>query len=714
MTRRRHDIDYLCNPKSVAVIGASETRGKWGHELLMGIINGKYKGKIYPINPKAAEIAGLKAYPSVLDIEGPVDLAIIGIKAPLVLQAVEECRQKGVKAALIIATGFAETGEEGKGLQEEVVKAAGEMRIVGPNTAGVLDLGNNFNATFLHPLKGSFDILSQGGNVVVELQINASKRGVGFNKFIHFGNQSDVGIVDCLDYVRDDPNAKVILMYIEGLKPGEGNQLVRVAKEVTKSKPVVALKVGATKEGARGARSHTGSLAGENRIYDAAFEQAGVIRVENSHELLYIGEALAKLPLMKGNRLGVLTDGGSHSAMGCDAASKSGLTLTNLSEETQEKLANILLPQSIKWNPVDFAGAADADLLLFSKAAELMLQDDNIDGLLVAGSCFGGYSRWFGATTEPEVAHEMTRLLAKYGKPIVVHNYFGAEEVPALEIMNKGGILIHTQVETAAKCLGALAKYNKYLERVKGEKPPSAPKEPKRRVGQIIEGVKTVGRSNLLETEAKEILREYGLPVTAFRLAKSSEQAVAAARDIGYPVVAKIVSPQIIHKSDAGGVKLDLKDDSEVAKAFDEIVKNAKKYDKAAQIEGVILSPMEKKGVEVIVGMTKDSQFGPVVMFGLGGIFVEVLKDVSFRVVPLTRSDAYEMVEEIKGLPILKGIRGEEAKDIEAIVDAILKVSQLVSEYPEIQELDLNPILAYSKGVAIVDARILLSEDSTK
>jgi len=707
-----HTLEHIVNPRSVAIIGASATPGKWGHEILKGIITGGYKGCVYPVNPKGGEILGLRAYARVSDIEGPVDLAIIGTQAQLVLDSVRDCRDKGVKGVVVISAGFRETGESGKSREEEFLKEAGSVRIIGPNTMGIMNLSIDFNATFLHPLKGKISILTQGGNVAVEAEYNARKRGIGFNKLLHVGNQSDLSIPEFLDYLKDDPGTEVILLYIEGLQEKGGEQLARIAKEVTRIKPIVVLKTGVTNAGSRGALSHTGSLAGEDRIYDAAFKQVGMIRVATSHELMNVGEALLKAPIMRGNKFGDLTDGGSHSAMGCDAASKYGLQLSFLSEETQERLRDILLPQSIRWNPVDFAGAADADLHVFPRAAELMLQDDNVDGLLITGAVFGGYSTWFGAGVEEEVAHLLVALPKKYGKPVVLHNYFGVEESPAVQIMSKGGIPVYPIVEDAARCLAALAEYGLYLEKAGGATTSVSlgPKTTRRTgVDQIIKGVAAT-RGSLLETEAKGILREYGIPVTDFELAANREQAVTIARRLGYPVAMKVVSAQIVHKTDAGGIKLDLKADEEVSKAFDDIIENVKKYDKDAQIEGIMVSPMEREGAEVIVGATRDPQFGPVIMFGLGGVFVEVLKDVAFRIVPLERRDAYEMIKEVKGYPVLEGVRGQKGKDIDALADIILKVSNFVMENEVIGELDLNPIFVFERGASVVDARMILSQ----
>jgi acyl-CoA synthetase (NDP forming) len=707
-----HSLEHIVSPRSVAIIGASATPGKWGHEILKGIVTGGYAGRVYPVNPKGGEMLGLRAYARVSDIEGPVDLAIIGTQAQLVLDSVRDCREKGVKGVVVISAGFRETGESGRNAEEELVREAGSVRIIGPNTMGIMNLSIDFNATFLHPLKGKISILTQGGNVAVEAEYNARKRGIGFNKLFHVGNQSDLSIPEFLDCLKDDRDTEVILLYIEGLQEKGGEQLARIAKEVTRIKPIVVLKTGVTKAGSRGALSHTGSLAGEDRIYGAAFKQVGMIRVATSHELINVGEALLKAPIMRGNKFGVLTDGGSHSAMGCDAASRYGLELPFLSEETQERLRDILLPQSIRWNPVDFAGAADADLRVFPRAAELMLQDDNVDGLLIAGAVFGGYSAWFGAGAEEEVAHLLVDLPKKYGKPVVLHNYFGVEDSLAVQIMSKGGIPVYPIVEDAARCLAALAEYGLYLEkarRVSGSISVGSKIRRRTSVDRIVKGVAAT-RGSLLETEAKGILREYGIPVTDFELAANGEQAVSIARRFGYPVAMKVVSPQIVHKTDAGGIKLDLKADEEVSKAFDNIVENVKKYDKDAQLEGVMISPMEREGAEVIVGATRDPQFGPVIMFGLGGVFVEVLKDVAFRIVPVERRDAYEMIKEVKGYPVLEGVRGQKGKDIEALADIILKVSNLVTENEVIRELDLNPIFVFERGASVVDARMILSQ----
>ena len=459
----KRDIEYICEPSSVAIIGASPTPGKWGHAVLRGIIEGGYQGRVYPINPRVNEMLGLRSYASVLDVDSQIELAIIGIGANLVPKAVEDCRKKGVKAVIIITAGFAELGTEGKKRQEEIVKIAGGMRLVGPNVLGIANLSHNFTATYLRPLKGTFALICQGGNVTAEVENIAHSRGLGFTQILNVGNQTDVGICDFLDYAQGDPSTKAILMYIEGFRKGEGRRFIQLARQITKNKPITAIKVGVTDVGARAASSHTGSLVGDDAVCDAAFKQGGVIRARNSLELVEFADALVKLPLMKGNKFGILVDGGSHSVMACDAAAKYGLELAPLTENTKNALKETLFAHSSVGNPVDFAGAMDADVKVLTRAAALMLQDENVDGLIIAGLNYGGYSKWWGS--REEVAPEFADLPSKYGKPVVVHNVFAVETPPAVQKMRDGGIPVFTDVERAARCMSVLANYGMYLDK---------------------------------------------------------------------------------------------------------------------------------------------------------------------------------------------------------------------------------------------------------
>jgi len=550
-------LDSILKPQLIAVIGASASEGKWGHAILKGIIEGGYRGEIYPINPKGGEILGLPAYPTILEVKKPIDFAVIGIKASLVPQRIAECRESGVKSVMIVSGGFSEAGEEGKTLQEQIIQTAGDMRIVGPNTVGIINLNHNLNVSYLRPLKGPLALICQGGNVFNEVEYIAHSKGVGFTYLVDPSNQADVSICDFLEYIRLDPDTKVILMYIEGFKCGEGSRFIKLAKEITKTKPIVAIKTGVTAEGARAARSHTSSLAGKEAIYSAAFKQAGVIRVKNPQELVDVAEVFVKLPHMKGNRIGLLVDGGSHATMACDAISQYGLKLSSLSSETQSILRDILLPHSSVSNPVDFAGAMDADVRVLPKAAEVLLKDERVEALLIAGINFGGYSRWFGvADLEIEAARELNGMLQKYSKPIIFHNTVLSENTPALEIIRSMGIPVFYDVEKAAKCLASLASHGMYSQKNTGRALQPEPVKKNKEVGELIQRAKTAGRANLFESEAKEVLKECGLPVAEFRVARSRDGAIMASREIGYPVAEKIMSAQIIHKSDIGGVVL--------------------------------------------------------------------------------------------------------------------------------------------------------------
>jgi acetyltransferase len=708
----KSDLDCIFNPKSVAVIGASNQRGKWGYVMLEHIIQGGFKGCIYPINPKGGEIQGLKAYTNIKDVPGTIDLVVIGIPAPLVQAAVEDCAAKGVKGLIIVTAGYAEMGEEGKKLQEKLAQTVRDcdMKLVGPNCVGIQSASSNLNATPLAFVKGNVGFLCQSGNLSEDMRLLLQQRGWGFSRLISMGNQVGIGFDEYLKYLADDPTTKVVLLHIEAVK--DGHKFMEAARKVVKNKPVVALKVGETEAGARAIMSHTASLAGNFQIYQAAFKQLGIVPCSDIADLVDLGGTLAQLPPLKDRRIAVLTDGGGHGALASDALERAGFKMPVISQDTQQKLRAVLMPQSQVGNPVDFAGAAEYDLWRYVQVTDIILNDKDIDGFLIVGALFGLYSEMFGPELkdlELNVTRELCKLAKKYAKPVIMHNMPVGDNEP-LKILREGGIPIYYKVETAVRCMAALAEYGAYLEKAKameGDKPAPAVKKPK--ANQIIEKAKAAGRNTLLESEAKEILKEYGLPVGDFRLAKTKQEAVTFANELGFPVAAKIVSPQIVHKSDAGGVKLNLKDASEVENAFDEITNNAKAYNKDAEIQGVLLSPMEKKGIEVIIGMTRDRLFGPTVMFGLGGIFVEVLKDVSFRIVPLSKADAYEMVKEIKGYPILKGVRGTDPGDIEAIVDLILKISSLAAANEAINELDLNPVFVFKKGASIVDARMILA-----
>ncbi len=708
------DLSALISPRSVALIGASPNPMKWGGFMSKRLVESGYNGDIYLVATKRGEILGRQTYGSILEIEESVDLAVIGIPARFVPDAVRECIQKGVKGIVVVTAGFGETGEEGRRLERELVEMARKAgtRIVGPNCLGIYNPSIGLNTTPLSFPTGYFTFLTQSGNFAMDVNYSLRNRGLGYTRFVSLGNQMDVSLEECLQYMKDDPDTKAVLLYMEGLK--NGREFLRVAKETTRNRPTVAIKVGTSAAGMRAAASHTGSLAGSSEVYDAALKQVGVIRVFNSYELAYVAEALARCPLPKNNRIAILTDGGGHGVMGSDAAERLGLEVPVLRTETQERLKSFLPPQASTRNPVDFAGGAEADLWNFVRCSEALLQDEDVGSLVIVGQ-YGGYgidlaSEFF--ELEEKVSRRLTELVGEYGKPILNHTMYEPSRPKSLRILSEGGIPVYPSVEMAMKSLSALVEYREYLERLREEdqeQPISMPEDRVRVAREVIREVRRSGRVNLVETEAGEILRAYGLPLPASKLARSGQEAVAIAEEVGFPVAMKVVSPDIIHKTEAGGVKLNVTSKSSAAEAFSEIVRNAHAHGDKVRVFGVMVTPMARSGIETIVGMTTDPTFGPTLMFGLGGIFVEILKDVSFRVAPVTEIDARRMISEIRGFPVLKGVRGQKPADIDALADVIRRVSALVTEIPEIAEMDLNPVFAYEKGVCVIDTRIILS-----
>ena len=706
------NLEYIFNPSSVAVIGATNNPLKWGNWISKSLIESGWKGDIYLINGRGGEVCGLKAYPTVTDVGSSVDLAIVGVPTPLVADVVQDCLNNNVKGIIIISAGFGEIGEEGKKLENKLVEMArrGGSRIVGPNCAGIYNAASDLNATIVSFLKGPLALISQSGNFGLNLNFFAKRRGLGFSKWISLGNQADIQFHEYLEYIRYDYNTRAVIMYMEAVK--DGRKFLKVAKETTKVKPVVVLKAGVSSAGMRSAASHTGALASSNDVYDAAFRQSGVIRVNNSSELLNVGEALSKCALPAGNNIAILSDGGGDATLAADAAERFGLRVPLLSRETQAKLSQTIPAGAIHSvrNPVDFA--SEADLWCFVKCTEILLQDADINGVVICGG-FGSYKDTFTGfeNTEEQIAPKISHLQVEYKKPIILESNFLVEGPRSLKILSEQGVPVYGDVETAMKCMSCLMEYASYLARAEDKvsvlPPPATPGHYK--AGLVIDQAEAIGRKVLVETEARVILKEYGLPVSDFRLATSQDEAARMADELGYPVVMKVVSPDIIHKSDAGGVRLNINSGEDVARLYEKIIDGAARYKPGANIYGVMITRMEPKGTEVIVGMIRDRVFGPTLMFGLGGIFVEVLKDVSFRIAPLTRNDAYDMISQIKGFPILKGVRGEKPKDIEALADMLVNVSAFVIENPRVQELDLNPVFAFEKGASVIDARIILT-----
>jgi len=704
-------LENVFNPRSVAVIGASEVPGKASERRTRSLIEGGYKGDIYLINPKRSELFGRKAYPSITEIDGEVDLVMIVVAPRFLTSAVADSVKMGAKGIIIITAGLGESGEEGKKIESEILEEAARTGafVIGPNCSGMFSSSADINFLGVPQIeKGSISVLAQSGNVIDSLTHYARMRGVGFSKIISVGNAIGVNFHEYIDYLKDDPDTKVIMTYLEGIK--DGNNLVRVVRETAKKKPVIALKVGRSSAGARAAASHTGSLAGDEVIVDAAFRQAGIVRVSNADELFDMAEVFASCPLPKGNRVAILSEGGGDNSIAADNAEKYGMDVPVLSTETQEKMKPFLLEGMPASNPIDYGGTAEENPHMITECVKVCMEDDQVDGIFLTGF-FGGFKDIIAphvAELEEKASKDMVDLVQKYTKPLFVHTSFARDPIKSLDILKAAGVPVIESSERTAQCLSALMHFSINQKKISRMQIPTGAAKERPAVKKLFKKVGEEKRHNLLETEARELLKEYHISLPEAELANNLDKAVEAGNRLGYPLAMKVVSPDIIHKSDAGGIKLGLNNQEDIKRAFKEIVENAEKVVTKEKILGTLISPMAKKGQECIIGMIRDAQFGPVIMFGLGGIFVEVLKDVSFRVAPLAAEDIDEMVKEIKGYKILTGIRGEKPKDIEAIKDILVRLSEIVIDNPEIKEIDLNPVIVHEKGASIVDSRVIL------
>ena len=704
-------LEKVFNPRSIAVIGASEVPGKAAERRTRSLIQGGYKGDIYLINPKRAELFGRKAFPAITDVGKEIDLVMIVVAPRFVASAVADSVKMGAKGIIVITAGLGETGEEGKKIEAEILNEAAKTGayIVGPNCSGMFNASTNINMLGIPTInRGSISILAQSGNVIDSLTHFAKMKGGGFNKIINVGNAIGVQLHEYIDYLKDDPDTGVIMMYLEGIR--EGHDLVRAARETAKIKPVVALKVGRSSAGARAAASHTGSLAGDDTVLDAAFRQAGIIRVFNADELFDMANIFATCPVPGGKRLAILSEGGGDNSIAADNAEKHGMEVPVLSKETQEKIRPFLLEGMPASNPIDYGGTAEENPHMITECVKVCMEDDQVDGLLITGF-FGGFYDIIAshiAELEEQTSRELVDLVRKYKKPLIVNTSYARDPIKSLDILKEAGIPVIESSDRAAQSMSALMNFAMKQSEISQMDIPTGDAQERAPVKKLFKKVRNDKRVNLLETESRELLQEYGISLPDAILALNPDEAIEGAKKIGYPLAMKVVSPDIIHKSDAGGIKLGLKSDRNVKNAFRDIFKNAEKVTAKERILGTLISPMAAPGQECIIGMVRDSQFGPVIMFGLGGIFVEVLKDVSFRVAPLATEDIDGMIREIKGYKILTGVRGEKPKDIEAIKEILARLSQIAIDNPEIQEVDLNPVIVHEKGASIVDSRVLI------
>jgi acetate---CoA ligase (ADP-forming) len=710
-------LEHILNAESVAIIGASKNETKRGYQTIRTLLEEKYEGRIYPVNPKEKSILGFKCYPSLRDIEEPVDVALVATPAKTLPSVLEDCGKKGVNGAVVLAGGFGEIGSEGRLLEDEMVAVAKKyhIRLIGPNTSGMLNLKDNLNLVGLKDApRGDIALLTQSGNMALTLITEAKiKSRKGFSYYVGVGNEADIKFHEYLEFFRQDSDTKAILMYVEGMR--NGREFLQQAQKTTLEKPIILLKSGRTATGKRSAGSHTGALAGISEVAKGAFKRAGIVVIENSDELLPAAETLSSLPPIKNNKVAILADGGGHATIAADLLTDLGVELPELSEKTRNRLQRILPAAASVPNPVDVAGGTDADPSVFADCAEIILKDPNIGGLLIVG-LFGGYGIRFAESLtlmEEDAAHRMGKLVKKRNKPIVLHSLYNSEKPHALDLLRYYNIPVYDSLDISAKCVAVLAEYGSYLAGYHTKtsfhfdwKAKALPEGDK-----IIKKAQQDGRHALLEYEAKKLFEIHGAPVPQDCLVQSEDEAVQCAQDMQKDVAIKIVSPDILHKSDAGGVRIKLGSEKEIRSAYREIMKNSKTYDAKADIRGVLVSPMAEEGVEVIIGTKVDEQFGPVIMYGLGGIMVEILKDVAFRVLPISYTEARKMIEETKSYPILDGVRGTPALDKKALRKLLMLCSDIVESYPEIEEMDLNPVIVHEKGVSVVDARIILKSD---
>lgn len=694
----------LLRPATVAIIGASRSPEKIGYQVLKNLLDGGFPpDKVFPVNPKATEILGLKCYPSVKDVPIDVDLAVIVVPAKIVPLVLKDCAEKGVKAVAIISAGFKEVGNVEAELELVKIARSAGMRLLGPNIVGVCDTVESVNASFCQglPLKGEIAFITQSGALAIGLVGWTVLKKIGLSDLVSIGNKADVNEVDLMEFFAEDPYTKVITIYLEGTD--DGRRFLEVSKRVTRRKPVIVLKAGKTERTIAAIKSHTGSLAGSDVAYSAAFKQAGVLRASNFIELFNWAVALAKAPLPRGENVIIITNGGGAGVMATDAASECGLKLMDIPADLAEKLRRFMPPFGSTLNPVDLTGMATREW--YQGALQVALEDPRVDAVIVL------YCHT--AITSPlDIADGLIEAYRATGakKPVVAAFIGGVECEEAYQKLTEAGIPAYASPEEAVSALGAIYQYARYLR--KPERTYPSMEVDRNKAAKIIHRALSEGRRALSPAEAAEVALAYGIPVPEKPLVTSEEEAVKVAEELGYPVVLEVESPQIIHKTEVGGIKVNIKSSDEVVKAYREILDSVKKLAPEASIRGIIVRKMIPQGKEVIVGMHRDPVFGPVIMFGAGGILVELMRDVSFRVAPVSLEEAEEMIKETRIHALLKGFRGEPESDIESIKDVILRVSRLALDFPEISDIDVNPLFVYEKGkgCTAVDVKIMIQK----
>lgn len=704
-------LDPLFRPRSVAVVGASRTPDSIGWQVVDNLLRHGYTGVITPVNPRARSIHSLRTFPSISAIPEPVDLAVIAVPAESVLSVAEECGRGGVRALVVISAGFREVGGAGEERERRLVEITRKygMRLVGPNCMGLLntDPAVSLNATFAPsaPPAGPISFMSQSGALGVTILDYATEYGIGIRNFVSVGNKADVSGNDLLEEWERDDGTRVILMYLENF--GNPRRFTRIARRITRSKPVCVVKSGRSGAGARAASSHTGALSGLDAATDALLSQCGVIRADSVEELFDLAMAFGSLPVPRGNRVAIVTNAGGPGIIIADACEAGGLEVVDLSHGTRSRLREILPAEASVRNPVDMIATATAES--YRLALERVLAADEVDAAIAAFVPPLGVRQ---VDVAAAIVDAVDQKAEKGGKPILAV-LMGREGLPeGRQDLQEAGIPAYIFPESAARALAAMNRYREWLERPVDE--PARFEAEERAVGEILDRVQDEGRIQLTEPEAYEVLSAYGIPVVEHRTVPSPEEAAEAARELGFPVVVKAISPQVIHKSEVGAVAVGLDSEEEVTTAARRLSHRIRRERPEAELRGYLVARCETGGRETIVGMSTHPGFGPVLMFGLGGVYVEILGDVAFRIQPVSEVDAREMVGQVRAFPLLEGVRGEEGVDVDGLVEAIQRVSQLVGTFHRIEELEMNPFLARPEGGLALDARIRLGERPPK
>lgn len=703
----RQNLDKIFNPKSIAVVGTNNSKGTVPYDIFFNILKTEFSGMVFPVSPGEKSICSVKAYKYVVDIPDPVDLAIIVFPAPVCHLALEQCGQKGIRGVVIISAGFKEIGEKGIEREKQLREIAEkyDISIIGPNCLGIINTDPliNLNASFARkmPEEGNIGFLSQSGALCTAVLDYARAKHIGFSKFISFGNKADITEIDLIYYLMDDEKTKVILIYLEEIT--DGRALMKAARDVTvkSGKPVLLLKSGRTEAGASAAASHTGSLAGNDEIFDAAFKQSGIIRCNDIEEMFNIAIAFSYQPAPLSNRVAIITNAGGPGVLTTDAAIHDGLELAKFSEETTKKFKRALPSTANIKNPVDVIGDAKADR--YNAALNGAFMDEGVDGVFVILTPQS-------MTNIEAIANEVVEVAKQYSKPVYTSFMGEADVAGGVDILLRNKIPHYILPESMCRSFSRVYQFHSNYDR-KIHMDPELQGTDLPAIKSIIDRAINDGRLYLPENEAVKILECYGIPVLKSEISTSPEEAVSIAQSIGFPVVMKIVSDDIIHKTDVDGVALNINSPEEAKKTFSKIRESVQQHVPDALIRGIQISKMIMSGEEVILGIKRDPSFGPVIMFGLGGIYVEVFRDVSFRIAPVDEYIAESMIKEIHSYKTLSGIRGKAPRDIASIKDCLIRLSRLAVDCPMIHEMDINPLIVLDegKGCYAADARIMLA-----